>query len=81
MTTVISTKLSQKGTGTLSGSTITWDNVVAPYQESVVGSSDCVGSFCGFGYVAERPDGINDVPLPTFTVLTEHHLRRRLRER
>ena len=73
VTTVIDTELSQKGTGTLSGSTITWDNVVAPYQEDVVGWSDCEGGFCDLGApeggwprdldAVDRP-----VDLPTFTV-------------
>ena len=75
VTTVIDTTLSRKGTGTLSGSTITWDNVVAPYLEDVVGWSDCVGSACGLGAppggwprdldAVDRP-----VDLPTFTVFT-----------
>jgi hypothetical protein len=65
--------LARKGTGTLSGSTITWDNTVAPYQESALGFSDCTGSFCGFAGPWPRDlDGYNmDVPLPNFTVLTD----------
>jgi len=73
VTTVISTVLSRKGTGTLSGSTITWENVVAPYRESVIGEADCAppGLFCDIGGPWPKDlDGINDVPLPTFTVLT-----------
>ncbi len=42
VTTLIDTVLSQIGTGSLSGSTITWDNGMAPYEETVVGSSNCV---------------------------------------
>jgi hypothetical protein len=70
----ISTVLSRKGTGTLSGSTITWDNVVAPYQESVVGVATCTPEFwCGFSSAPwpQILSGIFDVPLPTFTVLTD----------
>jgi hypothetical protein len=74
VTMVLSTVLSRTGTGTLSGSTITWDNVegVNAYQETVVGTGFCEGgSFCDL--VGEWPrdlSGINEVPLPTFTVLT-----------
>jgi hypothetical protein len=70
--TVISTVLWRKGTGTLSGSTITWENVVAPYQESVIGESTCTGFGCAFvsDPFPRDLDGINDVPLPTFTVFT-----------
>jgi hypothetical protein len=75
VTTIVDTVLSRKGTGTLSGSTITWDNVTAPYLETAAGSSDCVGSFCG---LAEPPGGwpqnlgATDRPvvLPDFTVFT-----------
>jgi len=71
VTTVLSTVLSRKGTGTLSGSTITWENGT-PYQESVVGVADCVGNLCGFvGAWPRDLSGINDVPLPTFSVLTD----------
>jgi hypothetical protein len=71
--TTISTMLARKGTGTLSGSTITWENLVAPYQESVIGESTCSGFGCLF---VEDPfprdlTGTFDVPLPTFTVLTD----------
>jgi hypothetical protein len=70
--TVLSTVLSRKGTGTLSGSTITWENVVAPYQEDVIGESTCTGSFCGFAGPWPRiQTGTFDVPLPTFTVLED----------
>ncbi|MBW2495563.1 MAG: hypothetical protein JRE43_12485, partial [Deltaproteobacteria bacterium] len=43
--TVLSTVLSRTGTGTLSGSTITWDNEVGvnAYQETVVGEGNCSG--------------------------------------
>ncbi len=72
--TTISTMLSRKGTGTLSGSTITWDNVVGvnAYQESVIGESTCTGLGCGFvtDPFPRDLDGIFDVPLPTFTVFT-----------
>jgi hypothetical protein len=73
VTTVLSTVLSRTGTGTLSGSTITWDNVVGvnAYQESVIGEGNCVGDLCGFvGPWPRDLSGINDVILPTFTVLT-----------
>jgi len=73
VTTVLSTVLSRTGTGTLSGSTITWDNVVGvnAYQESVIGEGNCVGDLCGFvGTWPRDLSGINDVILPTFTVLT-----------
>jgi hypothetical protein len=70
--TTISTVLSRKGTGTLSGSTISWENTVAPYQESVVGDSTCTGFGCLFVTDPFPRDltGIFDVPLPTFSVLT-----------
>jgi len=70
--TVLSTVLSRKGTGTLSGSTITWENEVAPYQESVIGGATCEGFGCQFVTVPFPRDlsGTFDVPLPTFTVLT-----------
>jgi hypothetical protein len=70
----ISTVLSRKGTGTLSGSTITWDNVVAPYQEDVVGVATCTPEFwCGFSSAPwpQHTNGIFDVILPNFTVLTD----------
>jgi len=73
VTTVLSTVLSRTGTGTLSGSTITWDNVVGvnTYQETVVGEGNCVGDLCGFvGTWPRDLDGINEVILPTFSVLT-----------
>jgi len=72
--TRISTRLSRRGTGNLSGSTITWDNEVGvnAYQEKVVGWSTCTGIGCGF---VEDPfprdlSGIFDVDLPTFSVFT-----------
>jgi hypothetical protein len=72
--TVLSTVLSRVGTGTLSGSTITWDNVVGvnAYQEDVVGWGKCTPeSFCNLAGTWPRDlSGINEVPLPTFTVLT-----------
>jgi hypothetical protein len=71
--TTVSTLLLRKGIGTLSGSTITWDNVVAPYQEDVVGISTCAGFGCIFATDPFPRDltGINDVTLPTFTVFTD----------
>jgi hypothetical protein len=66
--TVLSTVLSRVGTGELSGSTITWDNVegVNAYQETVVGEAICTGGLCPF----ETKDvgGVNEVVLPDFTV-------------
>jgi hypothetical protein len=73
VTTVLSTMLSRVATGTLSGSTITWDNGVNAYQEDVVGFADCepVGILCDLGGTWPRDlTDINEVPLPTFTVLT-----------
>jgi hypothetical protein len=72
--TTISTVLERKGTGTLSGSTITWDNLV-PYQELVLppfSMSTCTGIGCGFVTDPFPRDlsGIQDVILPTFTVFT-----------
>jgi hypothetical protein len=66
--------LSRKGTGTLSGSTITWDNVVAPYQESADGVANCTGFGCLFAsppFPRDLSVTDNDVPLPTFSVLTD----------
>ncbi len=73
VTTIISTVLSRKGTGTLSGSTISWENVVAPYQESVIGGATCSGFGCAFVQDPFPRDlsGTFDVPLPTFSVLTD----------
>jgi len=70
--TTISTVLSRKGTGTLSGSTITWENDIAPYQETVVGTSTCSGFGCAFVSDPFPRDlsGTFDVPLPAFTVFT-----------
>jgi hypothetical protein len=72
--TVLSTVLSRTGTGMLSGSTITWDNVegVNAYQETVVGEGNCFGgSFCSLAGEWPRDlSGINEVPLPTFTLFT-----------
>ena len=74
VSTVLSTVLSRTGTGTLSGSTITWDNEVGvnAYQETVVGEGNCTGgSFCDLAGPWPRDlSGVNDVILPTFTVLT-----------
>jgi hypothetical protein len=75
VTTVLSTMLSRVATGTLSGSTITWDNVegVNGYQEDVVGGADCepAGLLCDLGGDWPRDlTDINEVPLPTFTVFT-----------
>jgi hypothetical protein len=72
--TRLSTRLSRRGTGSLSGSTITWDNEVGvnAYQEKVVGWATCTGIGCGFVTVPFPRDlsGTFDVTLPTFTVLT-----------
>jgi hypothetical protein len=72
--TVLSTVLSRVATGTLSGSTITWDNEVGvnAYQEDVIGEGNCTPvSFCSLAGTWPRDlSGINEVPLPTFTVLT-----------
>ena len=70
--TTISTNLWQKGTGDLLGDTITWKNTPDPYQELVVGSSTCLGFGCIFVTDPFPRDlgGIDDVPLPTFTVFT-----------
>jgi hypothetical protein len=79
VTTLIDTVLSQKGTGDLiidaggEEGTITWDNVTAPYEETVVGTSDCVGDLCNVGEpppVWPRDLDATDRPvvLPTFTV-------------
>jgi len=72
--TVLSTVLSRTATGTLSGSTITWDNEVGvnAYQEDVVGEGNCSGgSFCSLaGTWPKDLSGINEVPLPTFSVFT-----------
>jgi hypothetical protein len=74
VTTDIDVWLSRKGIGTLSGSTITWDNTVAPYRESASGGATCTGFGCLFAEPAFPRDlsvTDNDVPLPTFTVLTD----------
>jgi hypothetical protein len=66
--------LTRKGTGTLSGSTITWDNEVAPYQESADGEATCTGLGCLFAsppFPRDLSVTDNDVPLPTFSVLTD----------
>jgi len=75
VTTLIDTELSQIGTGTLSGSTITWDNLVAPYKETVSGSSDCVGDLCAAamptgGWPQDLGATNRAVVLPEFTVFT-----------
>jgi hypothetical protein len=73
----ISTVLSRKGIGDLSGSTITWENggsgEAPPYQEDVIGEATCTPAFwCGFSSAPWPQDlsGTFDVPLPKFTVLT-----------
>jgi hypothetical protein len=66
--------LSRKGVGALSGSTITWDNVVAPYQESASGVATCTGFGCAFSnppFPRDLSVTDNDVPLPTFTLYTD----------
>lgn len=69
--TTISTMLERIGTGTLSGSTITWSNSPLPYQEDVIGEATCTGVGCGFvsDPFPRDLDGIMDVPLPNFTVM------------
>jgi hypothetical protein len=73
-TTVIKTDLSRTATGSLSGSTITWDNVasVNVYQEDVVGDVTCSGDpfVCGISGLPKSLNGTNEVPLPTFTIST-----------
>lgn len=76
VTTLIDTVLSQIGTGTLSGSTITWDNVISPYKETVVGSSNCApegGALCDLAGPWPKDLGAIDraVVLPTFTLFTD----------
>jgi len=79
--TTISTDLSRRAIGTLSGSTITWENgepgKAPPYQESVVGDSTCSGFGCAFVTDPFPRDltAINDVPLPTFTLFTDTTFR------
>ena len=74
--TTISTTLERRAIGDLSGSTITWENgepgKAPPYQESVVGGSTCTGFGCTFVIDPFPRDltGIEDVLLPTFSVLT-----------
>jgi len=74
VTNILSTHLSRRATGMLSGSEIIWDNVegVNAYQELVNGLSDCEGDLCGF--VGPWPrfyiDDLNEVPLPKFTLDT-----------
>jgi hypothetical protein len=80
VTTLIDTELSQIGTGMLSDSasppaTITWDNLVAPYKETVSGSSDCVGDLCSVamptgGWPQDLGATDRAVVLPDFTVFT-----------
>jgi hypothetical protein len=65
--------LARKGTGDLLGSTITWHNDV-PYQESASGEATCSGLGCLFAsppFPRDLSVTNNDVPLPTFTVLTD----------
>ena len=72
--TMLSTVLSRVATGTLSGSTITWDNVagVNMYEETVVGEGNCTGSFCSLAGTWPRDlSGVNDVELPLFTLFTD----------
>ena len=76
VTTTIDTVLSQIGTGTLSGSTITWDNVMAPYEETVVGSSACEGNLCSLsppegGWPQDLGATDRAVVLPDFTLFTD----------
>ena len=75
VTTLIDTVLSQIGTGTLSGSTITWDNGMAPYEETVVGSSACDGDLCSLavpegGWPQDLGATDRAVVLPDFTLFT-----------
>ena len=77
VTTTLRTLLSRVGTGTLSGSTITWDNVegVNAYREKVVGNATCLPDPLAFPCNAAGPwprdlGGTNEVPLPDFTVGT-----------
>jgi uncharacterized cupin superfamily protein len=71
VTTVIDTVLTQIGTGTLSGSTITWD--FPSYEETVVSGSDCVGDLCFFAGPWPKILDATDRPvdLPTFTLSTQ----------
>jgi hypothetical protein len=72
--TRISTRLRRRGTGSLSGSTITWDNEegVNAYQENVYGWATCTGFGCTFVTDPFPRDlsGTFEVPLPTFSLLT-----------
>jgi hypothetical protein len=74
VTNILSTYLSRRATGMLSGSTITWDNVegVNAYQELVNGVSDCEGDLCGFvgPWPRNYVNDLNEVPLPKFTLDT-----------
>jgi hypothetical protein len=74
-TTTLSTNLSRTATGNLSGSTITWDNDsgVNAYQEDVDGYVDCEppGGFCTLAGLPKDVSGVNEVPLPKFTILTD----------
>lgn len=69
--TTISTMLERIATGTLTGSTIVWDNSPLPYQENVIGEATCTGIGCGFvsDPFPRDLDGIDDVPLPNFTLM------------
>jgi len=72
--TILSYALARKGIGTLSGTTITWDNVVAPYQEDIEYLATCTPDLiCDFALAPwpQSATGIFDVPLPDFTVLTD----------
>jgi hypothetical protein len=79
VTTEIDTVLSQIGTGALLGSTITWDNLVAPYKETVgpMSFSNCVGDLCGLaapmgGWPQNLDATDRAVVLPDFTVFTNN---------
>jgi hypothetical protein len=69
--------LSRKGIGTLAEDlgvwTITWNNDL-PYREAANGVATCSGSLCGLAsppFPRDLKARMNDVPLPTFTLLTD----------
>jgi hypothetical protein len=73
--TDIRTRRLRKGTGTLSGSTISWNNGVGvAYQESVTGRATCTGLGCDFVSDPFPRDlsegGPFEVLLPDFTLFT-----------
>ena len=80
VTTELSTILSEKATGDLVGTTITWDNVsgggMSLYQEEVTGRVDCVTLLFDACNLAEAEfpiiwnQNLQDVPLPLFTLGT-----------